>query len=343
MGCVIIDSRSFKLLPEALEACRLYGIDVAVITPRYPYNTAKSIGALWALEKSGAILEIINCLNSGAAICNIINKCAGTENLVITGEVAVAACAIKLGAKAIDYRGKPFNPETLEIDLKWAEHQKGLRTMGIFDSDANQPSISFLDAYRVEEAIRDFANRPPLIPQTVIKHARILIDADNVDVQRILPVARTLGIPALVLHDEFTSRSKRFLLTDPRLEEDSTNGFWIQEILVRRGKNATDLKILEQCLPGDVVLTCDVPLSFACLESGCTVVDIHGTSHQPGDLPHLKNIQGLRRSRAARADLFENKMGKYHCITKFMNRLYGVMAVEHYERQPTPFYAIQAS
>ena len=86
-----------------------------------------------------------------------------------------------------------------------------------------------------------------------------------------------------------------------------------------------------------------VPLSFACLERGCAVVDIHGTSNRPDDLPRLKNIQGLRRSRAARADLFENKRGKYHCITKFMNRLSGVMAVEHYERQPTPFYAIQAS
>ena len=72
-------------------------------------------------------------------------------------------------------------------------------------------------------------------------------------------------------------------------------------------------------------------------------MDIHGASHQPDDLPHLKNTQGLRRSRAARADLFENKTGKYCCITKFMNRLYGVMAVEHYERQPTPLYAIQAS
>lgn len=40
---------------------------------------------------------------------------------------------------------------------------------------------------------------------------------------------------------------------------------------------------------------------------------------------------------------FENKMGKYHCITKFMNRLYGVIAVEHYERTADPFYAIQAS
>lgn len=72
-------------------------------------------------------------------------------------------------------------------------------------------------------------------------------------------------------------------------------------------------------------------------------MDIHGTSHRPDDLPHLKNIQDLRRSRAARADLFENKMGKYHRITKFMNRLYGVMAVEHYERTAGPFYAIQAS
>lgn len=72
-------------------------------------------------------------------------------------------------------------------------------------------------------------------------------------------------------------------------------------------------------------------------------MDIHGASHQPDDLPHLKNTQGLRRSRAARADLFENKMGKYHCITKFMNRLYGIMAVEHYERTADPFYAIQAS
>lgn len=72
-------------------------------------------------------------------------------------------------------------------------------------------------------------------------------------------------------------------------------------------------------------------------------MDIHGTSNRPDDLPRLKNIQDLRRSRAARADLFENKMGKYHCITKFMNRLYGIMAVEHYERAADPFYAIQAS
>ena len=72
-------------------------------------------------------------------------------------------------------------------------------------------------------------------------------------------------------------------------------------------------------------------------------MDIHGTSNRPDDLPRLKNIQDLRRSRAAGADLFENKMGKYRCITKFMNRLYGIMAVEHYERTADPFYAIQAS
>ncbi len=63
----------------------------------------------------------------------------------------------------------------------------------------------------------------------------------------------------------------------------------------------------------------------------------------PVTCPISRTFKGFMRSRAARADLFENKMGKYHCITKFMNRLYGVMAVEHYERTADPFYAIQAS
>ena len=72
-------------------------------------------------------------------------------------------------------------------------------------------------------------------------------------------------------------------------------------------------------------------------------MDIHEKSKRLDEPPRLTNIQDLRLLRAPRAKKKKNKMGKYHCITKFMNRLYGVMAVEHYERQPTPFYAIQAS
>ena len=73
------------------------------------------------------------------------------------------------------------------------------------------------------------------------------------------------------------------------------------------------------------------------------MVDPNRTSHQPDDLPHLKDILGLKHGHTACSDLVEDRVSKCRCIMKFMNRLYRVMVVERYERQQAPFYAIQAS
>ena len=46
MNTVIIDARSFKFLPEALEACRLSAVDTVVLTPNDLKLSTRYAGAL---------------------------------------------------------------------------------------------------------------------------------------------------------------------------------------------------------------------------------------------------------------------------------------------------------
>ena len=327
MGCAIIDSRSFKLLPEALEACRLYGIDTVVLSPCNLRFSTKLVGSFWSAEKSRLNLELVRCQNNADSVCDRVYIYAGTGDLVITGDVGVAAYAIEEGAEAIDYRGNLFNPETIETDLKWRDHNRRLWAAGIDDSEDRQPPYTASDAHQLAKSIRNFAGAASIVPQTPVKHVHILIDADNMPVQRILSVARFLGTPVHVFHDAAIHTNCKLLLTDPKSEEESGGGFWVRRIPVPRGKDAVDMKIIEHCAPGDLILTCDTPLAFACLEKGCTVMDLNGTIHQPEDLSYFRGAEDLQRSRSMHASLLKNTADERQRITEFMDHLHDALVI----------------
>lgn len=327
MGFVIIDSRSFKLLPEALEACRLYGIDAVVLSPCDLRFSRKLVGSFWSAEKSGLNLVLVRCQNNADSVCDSVYIYAGTGDLVITGDVGVAAYAIEEGAEAIDYRGNLFDPETIETDLKWRDHKRRLWAAGIFDNEDRQPPFTTSDAHQLAKSIQKFAGTAPVALKAHVKHARILIDADNIPVQRVLSVARLLGVPVHVFHDAAIHTDCKFLLTDPESEEESGGGFWVRRIPVPRGKNAVDRKIIEHCVPGDLILTCDTPLAFACLEKECTVMDLNGTIHQPEDLSYFRGAEDLQHSRSMHASLVKNTADERQRITKFLDHLYDALVI----------------
>ena len=202
MNTVIIDARSFKFLPEALEACRLSAVDTVVLTPNDLKLSTRYAGVLWAIQEGNMNLELIDCTNKAESIIDGIRAHAAPRDLVITDDIGVAAFAIREEAYAVDYRGRPFNPQTIEQDLKTRDHERLLRSMGFFPPCQNEPAPNADDAKRIARAIAEFASSAaPHEPQRT-KYKRILVDADNLPTARILPVARSLGLPVSIFHDE---------------------------------------------------------------------------------------------------------------------------------------------
>lgn len=271
MGAAIIDARSFKFLPEALEAC---------VIP---------------------------------------------HDLVITDDIGVAVFTIKKGASAIDHRGRLFDARTIEQDLSKRDRERLLRSMEIFPPCQNEPAPNSADARRLASVIEAFASPATPCEPRASRYDRILVDADNLPTTRILPAARSLGIPVLVFHDETSSIGTRLFQTDPTSQDESANGFWVEQISVPSGKHAVDLVMIERAQIGDFVLTNDGPLTYKCLEIGCAVMSKHGAFHEPEEYPYFPTENAFRQSRQIRSNAIKQGLNKNERAIEFMKRLHSAL------------------
>lgn len=322
MGAVIIDARSFKFLPEALEACRLSAVDTVVLTPCDLKLSTRYAGVLWAIQERNMSLKVVRCTSRAESVMDGIRVYAIPHYLVITDDIGVAAFAIKKGASAIDHRGRLFDAQTIDQDLSRRDRERLLRSMGIFPPCQNEPAPNSNDAKRLASKIEAFASpATPREPQTS-RYDRILVDADNLPTTRILPVARSLGIPVFVFHDETNDIGTRLLQTDPTGRDENANGFWVEQISVPSGKHAVDLVIIERAQIGDFVLTNDGPLAYKCLEIGCAIMDRHGAFHKPEEYPYFPTESIFKQSRRIRSNAIKRGLNENERTIEFMKRLH---------------------
>lgn len=321
MNTVIIDARSFKFLPEALEACRLSAVDTVVLTPNDLKLSTRYAGVLWAIQEGNMNLELIDCTNKAESITDGIRAHAAPRDLVITDDIGVAAFAIREEAYAVDYRGRPFNPQTIEQDLKTRDHERLLRSMGFFSPCQNEPAPNADDAKRIARAIAAFASSAaPHEPQRT-KYKRILVDADNLPTARILPVARSLGLPVSIFHDETNNIGTRLLKTDPVSKDESVGGFWVEEVPVPSGEHAVDMVIIDRARKDDLVLTNDGPLAYRCLDIGCAVMNRYGAFHDPEERAYFPDENAFRQSRHIRSNVIKHGRDENERAVEFMKRL----------------------
>lgn len=74
---------------------------------------------------------------------------------------------------------------------------------------------------------------------------------------------------------------------------------WIETILVGAGANVADQTIVDQCLPGDLVITADIPLAAAAIERGAQALNPRGelyTSANIGERLVARNLMEQLRS-----------------------------------------------
>ena len=322
MGTAIIDARSFKFLPEALETCRLSAVDTVVLTPCDLKLSTRYAGVLWAIQERNMRLKVIRCTSRAESVIDGIKVYVIPRDLVITDDIGVAAFAIKIGASAIDHRGRPFDPRTIEHDLAQRDRERLLRSIGVFPPCQNEPAPSSDDAKRLASEIEVFASPAASFEPPASRYNRILVDADIFPTTRMLPVARTLGIPVLVFHDETNGIGNRLLQTDPTRQDESTNGFWIEQIPVPYGKHAVDMVMIEHAQKGDFALTNDGPLAYKCLEIGCATMNKHGAFHKPEEYPYFPTESIFRQSRRIRSNAIKRGLNENERTIEFMKRLY---------------------
>lgn len=326
MGTVIIDARSFKFLPEALEACRLSAVDTVVLTPCDLKLSTRYAGVLWAIQEDNMSLKVVRCTNRAESVIDGARVYAMPRDLMVTNDIGVAAFAIKKGASAIDHRGRPFDPRTIQQDLSERDRERLLRSMGIFPPCQNEPALDASDARRLAREVEAFASlSTPHKPQAS-RYNRILVDADNLPTTRILPVARTLGIPVSSFHDETNDIGTRLLQTDPISNDESTNGFWVEQAPIPSGEHAVDMVMIERARKGDFVLTNDGPLAYKCLEIGCAVMDRYGAFHEPEEYPYFPTESIFRQSRHVRNNAIKHGLNENERATEFMKRLHSALS-----------------
>lgn len=124
-------------------------------------------------------LELISCTNKAESITDGIRAHATPCDPVITDDIGVAAFAIREEAYAVDYRGRPFNPQTIEQDLKNRDRERLLRSMGFFPPCQNEPAPNADGAKRIARVIATFASSTASHEPQRIKYKRILVDANN--------------------------------------------------------------------------------------------------------------------------------------------------------------------
>ena len=90
---------------------------------------------------------------------------------------------------------------------------------------------------------------------------RILVDGDACPVKdEVLKVAERHNLPVVIV-------ANRWLRGDHWL---------VEKVVVAEGADAADDVIVERAMPGDVVVTADVPLAARCVAKGARAIDPRG-------------------------------------------------------------------
>ena len=328
---VVIDARSFKHLPEALEACRLADVETVVVTPVELNLADKYPGVLWSRSHGESPIEFTICEADARAVSDKVYLHSGVGDLVVTDEVGIAAEALSGGARAVSFRGVWFDPGRIGDDLRERDRNRALRSAGRFDQEVPQPAPGRADTLRVVGAMREFAGGGLPRGCTASDGPQLLVDADNVPVRRALPVARTMDMCASLFYNRSMRVENSLLETDPTQPEDAKSSFWVELCPAPEVPHGADGLILERASERDVVLTGDGPLAYACLQRGCTVMDRHGTTYHPEDLSYFPSDHVFRQSMRIRASAAKRELDEEERVIRFMDALYRELADESSE------------
>lgn len=322
-GSIVIDARSFKHLPEVLEACRLFGAETVVLIPDELNLAGKYPGVLWSLSRGESSIEFVVCGTDARTVSDKVYLYSGAGDLAITGDVGVAAEALAGGARAVNFRGFRFDPGSIGNDLRTRDRNRALRSTGQFDQENRSLAPGKEDALRVVGVMRDFLSGgvPKRRTASDGRLPQLLVDADNTPPAFVLSVARTIGMRASLFFNRSMHIENSLLDTDPTQPGEEAS-FWVELCPAPEVPHGADSLILDRSMEGDVVLTGDGPLAYACLKRGCTVIDRHGTVYHPEDLSYFPNDRVLRQSMRIRASEVKRELDEEERAVRFMDALY---------------------
>ncbi len=150
-------------------------------------------------------------------------------DLAITDDIGVAAFAIREEAYAVDYQETLQLPNDPEQDLKTRDHERLLRSIGIFrPAKIGQPPAPMtqnVSARAIAAFASSAAPRTALRPNT----SGFSSSADNLpNGAKVLPVARSLGLPRVDLSRWRPGNSAPGSSRDPVRQKMSAlaGGFW---------------------------------------------------------------------------------------------------------------------
>lgn len=323
-GSIVIDARSFKHLPEVLEACRLLGAQTVVLTADELNLAGKYPGVLWSLSHDESSIEFVACGADARIISDKVYLYSGVGGLVVTDDVGVAAEALAGGARAVNFRGFRFDPGSIGNDLCKRDRNRALRSVGKFDQERRLHAPGREDVLRVVGAVRDFlgGGMPNRRAASDGRLPQLLVDADNTPSALVLPVARTIGMRACLFFNRSMRIENSLLDTDPTRPEEADAAFWVELCPAPEVPHGADGLLLNRSMAGDVVLTGDAPLAYACLKRGCTVIDRHGSAYHPEDLSYFPNESVLRQSMRIRASEVKRELDGEERAVRFMDVLY---------------------
>lgn len=132
------------------------------------------------------------------------------------------------------------------------------------------------------------------------------IDADSLPKSLrpiILKAAVRTGAAAYFVADRPLKDVQTFIADDTHRLRSATNDMTqkskIQMIVVTSGQDSADNYIVENCLPGSLCITHDIPLAFRLLEKKCFVIDDRGGTYDED------NIKSLLKDRDVNSTLRE--------------------------------------
>jgi uncharacterized protein YaiI (UPF0178 family) len=106
------------------------------------------------------------------------------------------------------------------------------------------------------------------------KPPTIFIDADACPVTtEVLQLARKNRIPVVIVGNSTQNISRHIKRNDPKTP---TEGFWVDTLSVGVGADSADFAIIEQLLPGDIVVTQDIGLASMALGRGAYAIGVRG-------------------------------------------------------------------
>ncbi len=109
----------------------------------------------------------------------------------------------------------------------------------------------------------------------------IFIDADACPVTKdALVIARKAHVPVVIAGNTTQNLERHIRPDDPRTVQDAKAGFWVDVLSVGVGADSADFAIVQQLLPGDIVITQDIGLAGMVLGRGAQAIGVRGRIYE---------------------------------------------------------------